>query len=209
MPRSLAPNTITIIGLLIQAVGALVLIASGKNTDPAPTWALFFYGTCVFVYQTLDNVDGKQARLLHNSTPLGMILDHGCDALGILFLTIGVGRIIMLGDFELYLWVFTLGVATTFYLSAWCQYHSQGIMILGKFNAPDDGIPAVWMMAFISAVFGQEIWLTEVPIFGKIIPLNVLIPYAILSAGVSKLEPTQSRCTRLSREPGNTSPKTI
>ena len=160
MPKSLAPNTITIVGLLIQAIGAIVLVASGEPTAPSPCWALIFYGTCVFVYQTLDNVDGKQARLLHNSTPLGMILDHGCDALGILFLTLGVGKVIMLPDFELYLSVFSMGVATTFYLSAWCQYHSQGIMVLGKFNAPDDGIPAVWMMAFISSIIGQDIWLT-------------------------------------------------
>ena len=98
MPKTLAPNTITIVGLIIQAIGALVLVAEGKNTDPAPTWALVFYGICVFVYQTLDNVDGKQARLLQNSTPLGMILDHGCDALGILFLTIGTGKVVRVED---------------------------------------------------------------------------------------------------------------
>lgn len=28
----------------------------------------------------LDNCDGKQARKLGLSTPLGMIIDHGCDS---------------------------------------------------------------------------------------------------------------------------------
>jgi ethanolaminephosphotransferase len=29
----------------------------------------------------LDNCDGKQARKTGNSTPLGMLFDHGCDSL--------------------------------------------------------------------------------------------------------------------------------
>ena len=30
---------------------------------------------------TFDNCDGKQARKTGNSTPLGMLFDHGCDSL--------------------------------------------------------------------------------------------------------------------------------
>jgi len=48
----------------------------------------------VFTYQNLDNVDGKQARRTGNSTPLGMLFDHGCDAFGLIFLCLGVGRVI-------------------------------------------------------------------------------------------------------------------
>jgi phosphatidylglycerophosphate synthase len=50
----------------------------------------------VFVYQNLDNVDGKQARKLKNSTALGMIMDHGCDALGLLFLSTGMAKVMCL-----------------------------------------------------------------------------------------------------------------
>ena len=36
---------------------------------------------CAFIYQTLDAVDGKQARRTNTSGPLGQLFDHGCDAL--------------------------------------------------------------------------------------------------------------------------------
>jgi ethanolaminephosphotransferase len=157
-PSSWAPNTITVAGFLVHVIGTIILIMQGSFRDPAPTWSLMVYGITVFIYQTLDNVDGKQARKLGNSTPLGMIMDHGCDALGLVFLTVGMARIICLDDFDLILWVFTFGISFGFYVSAWCQYHSNGIMILGTINAVDDGIPIIWMSAIYSAIFGQSFW---------------------------------------------------
>ena len=35
----------------------------------------------LFIYQSLDAIDGKQARRTSTSTPLGELLDHGCDSL--------------------------------------------------------------------------------------------------------------------------------
>ena len=35
----------------------------------------------MLVYQTLDNMDGKQARKTKSSSPLGLLFDHGCDAM--------------------------------------------------------------------------------------------------------------------------------
>lgn len=34
----------------------------------------------MFVYQTFDAIDGKQARRTKTSGPLGQLFDHGCDA---------------------------------------------------------------------------------------------------------------------------------
>lgn len=102
----------------------------------------------------LDNVDGKQARKIQNSTPLGMIMDHGCDALGVICLTAGMGRVVCMNDPLLFLWTYVF-VMFSFYISAWCQYWSNGIMILGKFNGVDDGIPIIWCSALVSGFLGQ------------------------------------------------------
>ena len=48
-----------------------------------PGWALLLCGLGLFVYQTLDAVDGKQARRTGSSSPLGELFDHGCDAMSI------------------------------------------------------------------------------------------------------------------------------
>jgi phosphatidylglycerophosphate synthase len=34
----------------------------------------------LFVYQSLDAIDGKQARRTGTSSPLGELFDHGCDS---------------------------------------------------------------------------------------------------------------------------------
>ena len=105
-PNTLAPNTITIIGFLTHVIATITLVCFLPFSSPAPDWALFLYGFAVFAYQMLDNLDGKQARKIGNSTPLGMIMDHGCDALGVIFLTAGVARTICLDNHYIIVWAY-------------------------------------------------------------------------------------------------------
>jgi phosphatidylglycerophosphate synthase len=35
----------------------------------------------LFIYQTLDAIDGKQARRTGSSNALGELFDHGCDSM--------------------------------------------------------------------------------------------------------------------------------
>ena len=48
-----------------------------------PSLAFLLCVIGLFVSQTLDALDGKQARRLHQATQLGELLDHGCDALSL------------------------------------------------------------------------------------------------------------------------------
>lgn len=45
----------------------------------------------------LDNLDGKHARRIGASSPLGLMFDHGCDALTTFLFTQGLGTILALG----------------------------------------------------------------------------------------------------------------
>lgn len=113
-----------------------------------------------FIYYTLDNMDGKQARRTGTSSPLGMLMDHGCDAFGMSFIVLAVCSIIMLKDPATILYTAQAGVMFTFWASVWAQYHSNGIMILGKVNAVDDGIPLISLLAVISWFCGQDWWVS-------------------------------------------------
>ncbi len=93
IPKTIAPNTITVFGTIIHIIGNLSLILQGKGAELSPL-SLLFFAFCVFSYYTLDNIDGKQARRTHNSSPLGMCMDHGCDVLGVSFIALGVGQMI-------------------------------------------------------------------------------------------------------------------
>ncbi|MBP5977864.1 CDP-alcohol phosphatidyltransferase family protein, partial [Brasilonema sp. CT11] len=40
-------------------------------------WIYLFSAACLFFYQTMDNLDGRQARRTGASSPLGQLFDHG------------------------------------------------------------------------------------------------------------------------------------
>lgn len=44
-------------------------------------WTYISCAVGLFIYQSLDAIDGKQARRTNSSTPLGELFDHGCDSL--------------------------------------------------------------------------------------------------------------------------------
>lgn len=46
-----------------------------------PNWIYLYEGISILLYSILDNMDGKQARRTHSSSPLGLLFDHGCDSI--------------------------------------------------------------------------------------------------------------------------------
>ena len=74
----MAPNLITLIGLVINIIGAVMYLPYDTTwTMKFPPWMYFVSATCAFMYQTFDAVDGKQARRTGTSSPLGQLFDHG------------------------------------------------------------------------------------------------------------------------------------
>ena len=52
------------------------------NASERPPWpATLAAAVGLFLYQSLDAIDGKQARRTGTSSPLGELFDHGCDSL--------------------------------------------------------------------------------------------------------------------------------
>ncbi len=48
-----------------------------------PTWAIVLSAFLYPMYHIFDLLDGKHARKTGQSSPLGLLVDHGCDALTI------------------------------------------------------------------------------------------------------------------------------
>ena len=95
----MAPNLITLVGLIINISGSVIyLFYDTSFTKLMPAWMYFITATCAFIYQTMDAVDGKQARRTGTSSPLGQLFDHGkfqnfklegCDAVNVFFGIVG------------------------------------------------------------------------------------------------------------------------
>ena len=82
MPRSPAfpPSRaqITIIGFVLVCIAHAIMAYYCPDLEgPAPWWAYVFNCVTLLAYQTLDNLDGKQARRTGSSSPLGLLFDHG------------------------------------------------------------------------------------------------------------------------------------
>ena len=82
LPMWLAPNLITLLGFAINMTPHVLIIALYDNEmeGPIDRWVAVMIGICYFVYSTLDNCDGKQARRTGSGSPMGMLFDHGLDA---------------------------------------------------------------------------------------------------------------------------------
>ena len=77
-----SPNLITLSGFVPNLISYMILAYYSPNLiETAPSWVYFLCVITLFLYQTLDALDGKQARRTGSSSPLGELFDHGCDAL--------------------------------------------------------------------------------------------------------------------------------
>ncbi|KAL2926395.1 Choline/ethanolaminephosphotransferase 1 [Bienertia sinuspersici] len=111
---------ITLTGFIFLMTSALLgYLYSPRLDSPPPRWVHFMHGLLLFLYQTFDAVDGKQARRTNSSSPLGELFDHGCDALACAFEALAFGSTAMCGRTTFWFWVIS---AIPFYGATWEQY---------------------------------------------------------------------------------------
>lgn len=65
---------------------------------PVPAWWCYLEAVSYLVYRMLDEMDGKQARRTGNSSPLGLLFDHGCDSFTTGLLTMMFMKILQAGN---------------------------------------------------------------------------------------------------------------
>lgn len=117
---------------------------------------MFRFSLNMWLYSTCDNVDGKQARRTQSSSPLGELFDHGVDSL-----SCSLGCVVQMAamatgtSFR----SITMFILTTFlfYLSTWEHFHT-GVLYLGIFNGPTEGIIIICFTMLVSAIAGPMFW---------------------------------------------------
>ncbi|KAG2144675.1 CDP-alcohol phosphatidyltransferase-domain-containing protein [Suillus bovinus] len=162
-PLTIAPNTITLLGLCIVVFNVITLLyydplyLTEKDGAPGPPqWIYFTWAIGLFMYQSFDAVDGKQARRTGMAGPLGEMFDHGCDALNTTLEVALASRALNLGRSW---WTVASQIATlaSFYLTTWEEYHT-GILYLGPFSGPVEGILMIVIIYIITGIFGPTFW---------------------------------------------------
>lgn len=108
------------------------------------------------MYQTMDNVDGKQARRTGTSSGLGELFDHGIDSLNCTLASLLETAAMGLGT--THAGVFTaLCPCLPMFFSTWETYHTH-TLYLGYVNGPTEGLLVACAVMALSGVYGPEIW---------------------------------------------------
>ncbi len=174
VPRSIAPNLITLIGLIINMLGSLqFLLYDTTFTMKMPPCMIYIATLCGFLYQTLDAIDGKQARRTQSSSPLGQLFDHGCDAISVFFGLNSFLFVLRLGcSYQFFILLFS--TTLTFFTQQWEEYHAHVMRTnIGGFGVTEGILLQLLTMLLIGLTDGG---LAEWA-FGDFLPMEGLPPF--------------------------------
>ncbi|XP_063636311.1 choline/ethanolaminephosphotransferase 1 isoform X6 [Cydia splendana] len=179
-PLWLAPNLITILGLIVNIVTTLILIwySPDARTDP-PRWACLLCALGVFVYQSLDAIDGKQARRTGSQSPLGELFDHGCDSISTVFIALGACTAVNLGEYPTWMFFQCFCAMTLFYCAHW-QAYVTGTLRMGRVDVTEAQYSII-AIHLVSATLGARFWSTQgTSILSPVIPFSLVVVPAFI-----------------------------
>lgn len=158
LTRRFRPNLITLSGLILMMINVVIIllvVPDLRYEQDTPQWIYFSFAAGLWLYSTLDNVDGKQARRTGTSSPLGELFDHGCDAINCTYVALLQAAALGLGH-SIEAAILFLVTVIGFYLSTAEEYYT-GVLYLGIVNGPTEGI-LLSCLAFVwSGFFGEYI----------------------------------------------------
>ncbi|KAG3085357.1 hypothetical protein PI124_g9523 [Phytophthora idaei] len=193
LPIWMAPNLVTMIGTGVMMFTTVVqLYYSPHFSEISPTWVYILSALGLFFYQTMDALDGKQARRTGASSPLGQLFDHGCDAVCTVFNVLSAAATCQAGV-GLRPYIALSSVSIAFYLAQWEEYHT-GVMSCGNgFFGVTEGQLTLVAVHLVAAFFGAGFWTTELPtptpfpvtmtdvLIGALVASNVLLAFGNIS----------------------------
>jgi ethanolaminephosphotransferase len=99
VPIWAAPNLLTLSGLMLMVIGYLMTYYYAPTFETVmPSWCYLACSFVLYGYQTIDNLDGRQARRTGSSSPLGLLFDHGVDALNCTFASLLLAAVYSIGN---------------------------------------------------------------------------------------------------------------
>ncbi len=151
IPRWISPNALTIVGLAasVGAVGAALAGAAGH------TAMYLLSAILLFVYVSLDNLDGAHARRTGQSSHLGELLDHGLDGLA-------SGSMLLIGAIILHLDPFftvllVLIGTVAFVQTLWEQYRTN-LLVIPQLSGTE-GVTVVGALGILAFAYDDPTWL--------------------------------------------------
>lgn len=134
-PDYVAPNIISIAGLLVVIYGwHMCQVFNDSDSFMAGIFVII----SLLVYSNLDAIDGIHARVTGNSSPMGELIDHGCDSITAIFIGLISCKILGITN-NISMWYITNSLCLMFQ-NAHLNALVNGTVSLGRFTGPFEGI---------------------------------------------------------------------
>ena len=172
LPKTLAPNLITFCSLMCNIIAFYFSVNDGgfDFSLSLKRRTCYIIGFTQILYSLLDNIDGKQARRTGNSTPFGMLMDHGCDIFTNIFTAYNMSRLLIVGNDDFFSYSVFFGLLVGFYYMTYEDY-KIGEMYFPPINGADEGNFAVFLIGVGCGIFGQD-WL-KIALFSNFPKLTI------------------------------------
>jgi cytidyltransferase-like protein len=148
IPRSISPNILSLTGLLMSIYAWYLSYQENNFINN------FFVGLFIFIYMVLDAVDGKHARNNNISSPLGELIDHFCDCITNVLLTVTICNVYNFNDiYKRYLLIYIM--QQLFFLEHLKAYYHK-TLVFNEFTGPTEAICSIifliWTKSFLELV---------------------------------------------------------
>lgn len=177
----MAPNLLTFLGFLFSVANFIILsyydwnfyASSGlEGTQPIPNWIWLICAINIFLAYTLDGIDGKQARRIGLSGPLGELFDHGLDSYTAVLIPVCLysiyGRCVTSIP-PLRMYYICCMVFFNFFISHWEKYNT-GVLYLPW--GYDFGMWGSIILYLITWIRGYQVW-------KHYLPFNISLGHAL------------------------------
>ena len=156
VPNWVAPNLLTLASLLCASLAYVLLaVYTPAFRGQPPHLAFFVAAALMFAYQTLDAIDGKQARRTGSSSPLGQLFDHGCDAVCAVFHGLFLAATINAGPSLLALLALYFAIVP-FFISNW-EESATGLMRFGVLGVTEAQFTSMGVLV-ATGILGPQLW---------------------------------------------------
>jgi len=180
-PSWLAPNVLTLFGLVCNIVAFFLASHFLADNPNPPSWVPMACAILILLYMLSDNMDGKQAVRTGSSTPLGELLDHGCDSM-----IIGMGTLTT---------AYILGATLdgplrwagfgmfAFYLAHWQEYFNH-FLELGYFNGPTEAETFAILLYAATTFTGRAFWTEKFLLMGYSISMLDIVSTVLVGVTI-------------------------
>ena len=178
------PNVLTLAALLVNVIPCcLLVIFFGYEYDgPIDAWMSYMIGYSYMIYIFLDASDGKQARRIGASSPLGMLFDHGCDAVVAVINSTLMQRIFCCGTNPYHLFAMMIAIFPFYFVTM--EQHYTGEMNFPEINGVDEGSVVIFTLAILSGIYGNaNLWKAKVmlPYFNQEVEVHEILLKAVIA----------------------------